>query len=273
MNTRNFDLVVIGGGSGGLACAQRATEYGAKVALIESSRLGGTCVNVGCVPKKVMWNAAQIAHAAHDAVHYGFDLEVGGHDWRALREAREAYIHRLNGIYERNLANKKIEFVKGQGRFSGVGEVRVGDEMFEAPHVVIATGGRPSIPAIPGAEFGITSDGFFALEERPRRVAVVGSGYIAVELAGVFAALGSDVSLVIRHERVLRHFDTLLGDTLLKIMRDEGITIETNATPRALERDADGSLRLLTADARTHGRRHGSRSCGRQTGRVRAYRR
>ena len=253
MNTRNFDLVVIGGGSGGLACAQRATEYGAKVALIESSRLGGTCVNVGCVPKKVMWNAAQIAHAAHDAVHYGFDLEVGGHDWRALREAREAYIHRLNGIYERNLANKKIEFVKGQGRFSGVGEVRVGDEMFEAPHVVIATGGRPSIPAIPGAEFGITSDGFFALEERPRRVAVVGSGYIAVELAGVFAALGSDVSLVIRHERVLRHFDTLLGDTLLKIMRDEGITIETNATPRALERDTDGSLRLLTADARTLG--------------------
>jgi len=253
MTTRRFDLVVIGGGSGGLACAQRATEYGAKVALIESARLGGTCVNVGCVPKKVMWNAAQIAHAAHDAAHYGFDLDLRGHDWGALREAREAYIHRLNGIYERNLANKKIEFFRGHGRFAAVGEVQIGDETLEAPHVVIATGGRPAVPAIPGAEFGITSDGFFALEKKPDRVAVVGSGYIAVELAGVFAALGSRVSLVIRHEHVLRHFDSMLGDTLMKIMRDEGTTIETNSTPRALERDADGSLRMLTADGRTLG--------------------
>jgi len=253
MRTKTFDLVVLGGGSGGLACVQRATEHGAKAALIEVSRLGGTCVNAGCVPKKIMWNAAQIAHAAHDATHYGFDLRIGGHDWRTLRKAREAYIHQLNGIYERNLANKKIEFLRGHGHFIGVGEVCVGDERLEAPHIVIATGGRPSVPAIPGAEFGITSDGFFALESRPERVAVVGSGYVAVELAGVFSGLGSRVSLVIRHERVLRLFDTMLGDTLLKIMRDEGMVVETNAYPQALERDADGSLRLLTADTRTLG--------------------
>ena len=253
MTIKQFDLVVLGGGSGGLACAQRAAEYGAKVALVESSRLGGTCVNVGCVPKKVMWNAAQIAHSAHDAEHYGFDLELKGHDWAALRASRDAYIHRLNGIYERNLANRKVEYVRGHGKFIAVGEVRVGDETLEAPHVVIATGGRPTVPSIPGAEFGITSDGFFALEQRPARVAVVGSGYIAVELAGVFAALGSQVTLVIRQDQVLRHFETMLGESLMKIMRDDGITIETHATPRALERDADGSLRLLTMDGRTLG--------------------
>ena len=253
MTTRNFDLVVIGGGSGGLACAQRAVEYGARVALVESGRLGGTCVNVGCVPKKVMWNAAQIAHAAHDAAHYGFDLALAGHDWGALRVAREAYIQRLNGIYERNLANRKVELVRGHGRFSAVGEVRVGDSTLEAPQVVIATGGRPLVPAIPGAQLGITSDGFFALESRPARVAVVGSGYIAVELAGVFAALGSRVSLVLRRERVLRHFDSMLGEALLKIMRDDGLDIVTHAVPQALERDVDGSLRLLTADGRILG--------------------
>lgn len=253
MTTRSFDLIVIGGGSGGLACAQRAVEYGAKVVLIEAARLGGTCVNVGCVPKKVMWNAAQIAHAAHDAAHYGFELALGRHDWRALQVARDAYVQRLNGIYERNLANKKIELVRGRGRFVGVGEVRVDEQTLTAPQVVIATGGRPAIPPIPGAEFGITSDGFFALETRPERVAIVGSGYIAVEIAGVFAALGSKVSLVIRQERVLRSFDGMLGDGLMKIMRDEGVEIVTHAVPRALERDVDGSFRLLTVDGRTAG--------------------
>lgn len=253
MKSQTHDLIVIGGGSGGLACAQRAVEYGARVALIEVSRLGGTCVNVGCVPKKVMWNAAQIAHAAHDAAHYGFDLQLSGHDWAALRTAREAYIARLNGIYERNLANRKVELLRGRGHFTGVGEVRVGEHRLEAPHVVIATGGRPAVPAIPGAEYGITSDGFFALESRPERVAIVGSGYIAVEIAGVFAALGSRVSLIIRRERVLREFEAMLGDGLMKTMRDEGIEIVTGATPRALERDVDGSLRLLTGDGRLCG--------------------
>jgi glutathione reductase (NADPH) len=253
METSRYDLVVIGGGSGGLACAQRATEYGARVALVESARLGGTCVNVGCVPKKVMWNAAQIAHAAHDAVHYGFDLALSGHDWGALRAARDAYITRLNGIYERNLANRKVELVRGHAAFAGPNEVRVGDRLLEAPHVVIATGGRPSVPPIPGAGHGITSDGFFELAERPRRIAVVGSGYIAVELAGVFAALGSEVTMVLRRDRLLRHFEAMLGDGLRKIMEGDGVAFLDHAAPRALERDADGTLRLLLQDGRVAG--------------------
>jgi len=253
METSRYDLVVIGGGSGGLACAQRATEYGARVALVESARLGGTCVNVGCVPKKVMWNAAQIAHAAHDAVHYGFDLTLSGHDWGALRVARDAYITRLNGIYERNLANRKVELVRGHAAFVGPNEVRVGDRLLEAPHLVIATGGRPSVPPIPGAGHGITSDGFFELAERPRRIAVVGSGYIAVELAGVFAALGSEVTMVLRRDRLLRHFEAMLGDGLRKIMAGDGVAFLDHAAPRALERDADGTLRLLLQDGRVAG--------------------
>ena len=253
METSRYDLVVIGGGSGGLACAQRATEYGARVALVESARLGGTCVNVGCVPKKVMWNAAQIAHAAHDAVHYGFDLTLSGHDWGALRVARDAYITRLNGIYERNLAHRKVELVRGHAAFAGPNEVRVGDRLLEAPHVVIATGGRPSVPPIPGAGHGITSDGFFELAERPRRIAVVGSGYIAVELAGVFAALGSEVTMVLRRDRLLRHFEAMLGDGLRKIMEGDGVAFLDHAAPRALERDADGTLRLLLQDGRVAG--------------------
>jgi glutathione reductase (NADPH) len=253
METSRYDLVVIGGGSGGLACAQRATEHGARVALVESARLGGTCVNVGCVPKKVMWNAAQIAHAAHDAVHYGFDVTLAGHDWGALRVARDAYITRLNGIYERNLANRKVELVRGHAAFAGPNEVRVGERLLEAPHVVIATGGRPSVPPIPGAGHGITSDGFFELAERPRRIAVVGSGYIAVELAGVFAALGSEVTMVLRRDRLLRHFEAMLGDGLRKIMAGDGVGFLDHAAPRALERDADGTLRLLLQDGSVAG--------------------
>ena len=253
MTQQTHDLIVIGGGSGGLACAQRAADYGARVVLLERARLGGTCVNVGCVPKKVMWNAAQIAHAAHDAQHYGFDLQWSGHDWGALRAARDAYVTRLNGIYERNLATRKVELLRGHGSFTAAGEVRVAEQRLAAPHVVIAVGGRPSVPNLPGAELGITSDGFFALESRPERVAIVGGGYIAVEIAGVFAALGSRVSLLLRGDRLLRDFEPMLGEGLMKIMRDDGIEVATGAAPGALQRDPDGSLWLHTLDGRRCG--------------------
>jgi len=253
MTQQTHDLIVIGGGSGGLACAQRAADYGARVVLLERARLGGTCVNVGCVPKKVMWNAAQIAHAAHDAQHYGFDLRWSAHDWGALRAARDAYVMRLNGIYERNLATRKVELLRGHGSFTAAGEVRVGEQRLAAPHVVIAVGGRPSVPDLPGAELGITSDGFFALESRPERVAIVGGGYIAVEIAGVFAALGSRVSLLLRGDRLLRDFEPMLGEGLMKIMRDDGIEVATGAAPGALQRDPDGSLWLHTLDGRRCG--------------------
>ncbi len=251
--TQQFDLVVIGAGSGGLACAQRAVEYGARVAIVEAARLGGTCVNVGCVPKKVMWNAAQIAHAVHDAADYGFELELRGHDWSSLRAARDAYVARLNGIYANNLAKKNIELYQGWASLLSANSVRIGEQTLHAERIVIATGGRPAVPAIPGAELGLSSDDFFELAERPQRVCLLGSGYVAVEFAGVFAALGSEVSIAFRQDRLLRHFDTMLSDGLMSIMQHEGIALYDHAIPRAIDKDVDGSLRVLLQDQRTLG--------------------
>jgi glutathione reductase (NADPH) len=253
--TETFDLAVIGGGSGGLACARRAAAYGARAMVVESGRLGGTCVNVGCVPKKVMWNAAHVADSLRDAPEYGFAIDAaahahGGFDWPGFKTKRDAYIQRLNGIYERNLNNDKVEIVRGFARFTGPHELTVGERTFSARHIVIATGGRPMLPAIPGAELGITSDGYFELPAQPRRVVVVGSGYVSVELGGTFAALGSKVTLVIRGETVLKSFDAMLGSVLMKSMRDEGIDIVTNSYPEALERNAAGELELVLTNGK-----------------------
>src|SRR5690606_23181515 len=178
-SVHSFDLIVLGGGSGGLATAQRAAEYGAKVALFEPARLGGTCVNVGCVPKKVMWNAAELGQAIAYAADYGFDVRVAGHDWAALKAGRDAYVERLNGIYQRNLERRDIRIVPSAGRFEGPHEiVDASGDRYTAPHIVIATGGYPIVPELPGAGRGITSDGFFELDARPERVAIVGSGYV-----------------------------------------------------------------------------------------------
>jgi glutathione reductase (NADPH) len=245
---RQFDLLVVGGGSGGLAAAQRAAEYGARVALFEPARLGGTCVNVGCVPKKVMWNAAELAAALAHAPHYGFDVRASGHDWPKLKRGRDAYVLRLNGIYERNLDKKGIVTVRAAVTLVSATElVTTTGERFAAPHIVIATGGAPMIPALPGAELAITSDDFFSLDRLPKRIAIVGSGYVAVELAGVLQSLGSEVHLLIRHDRVLRHFDALLGEKLTLAMRETGIEIATGVVTRALAR-APGAT-TLTVDA------------------------
>jgi glutathione reductase (NADPH) len=245
-----FDLIVIGGGSGGLAAAQRAAEYGARVALVESHRLGGTCVNVGCVPKKVMWNAADLAEGLQEAPDYGFALTAGDHDWALLKEKRDAYVLRLNGIYEGNLAKHGITLIRGRAQLLDARTLAAAGSSLCAPHIIIATGGRPLLPAIPGAELGITSDGFFELPGRPGRVAVVGSGYIAVELTGIFAALGSDVTQVLRGETMLKQFDSMIGESMQKILRDEGVSIATQAWPSALECDAGGSLALRLRDGR-----------------------
>ncbi len=238
------DLVVIGGGSGGLAAAQRAAEYGARVALIESGRLGGTCVNVGCVPKKIMWNAGDLAAALHDAPEYGFAVEVQGLDFARLKEKRDAYIHRLNGLYAANLAKRGVEHIAARGRLLDAHRIEAGGRTLSAPHVIIATGGRPAVPDIPGAAHGITSDGFFELKTRPQRVAVVGGGYIAVELAGIFAALGSETSLVMRGSRALRNFDAMLGEAAVTALRESGVNVVTGVRLHALTRAGSGALTL-----------------------------
>jgi len=235
-----YDLVVIGGGSGGIATARRAAEYGARVALVEAGRLGGTCVNVGCVPKKLMWNAAELVGSLADAKGYGFDVTVGGHDWAALKAARDAYVTRLNGIYETNLAKSKVTVVRGWGRLLDAHTIEVGDERLTAGRVVLAPGGRPHRSTIPGAELSLDSDGFFALAARPQSVTVVGGGFIAVELAGVFAALGSEVSIVVRGSTLLREFDPMLVEAAQEGLQQAGAKLITQAEPTALERGAGG---------------------------------
>jgi glutathione reductase (NADPH) len=250
---RSFDLIVLGGGSGGLAAAQRAAEYGARVALFEPGRLGGTCVNVGCVPKKVMWSAAELAGALERAPDYGFDVRVAGHDWSKLKRGRDAYILRLNEIYQRNLDRKSIATIRSAGRFVGRGEIADGSgATYRAEHVLIATGGRPNVPAVEGARLGITSDGFFELEALPRRVAIVGSGYVAVELGGVLHALGSETKLFLRFDKLLRSFDSMLSDQLADQMRARGIELVSRAAPRAVT-GAPGELTVHTTDGRSFG--------------------
>ena len=246
---KSFDLIVLGGGSGGLAVAQRAAEYGARAAVFEPGRLGGTCVNVGCVPKKVMWNAAEIAHTLEQASHYGFDVSLKGHDWGLLKHGRDAYVERLNGIYRRNLDNKSIVTILSSGRFASPREVvDEAGETYRADHVVIATGGYPKVPALPGAERGITSDGFFELEALPGRVAVVGSGYIAMELAGVLRSLGSEVSVFVRFDGLLRSFDPMLSEHLMRNMRAAGMEVVSGAVPLAL--GGTDKIVLQTEDGR-----------------------
>ena len=248
----DWDLVVIGGGSGGLACAQRAAKHGARVALAEPGPLGGTCVNVGCVPKKIMYHAADLAHGIGDASDYGFDVALTGHDWRTLKDRRDAYVLRLRGIYLENLQKSGVTLLRERARLEAPGRVAIGSGTHRARHVVIATGGAPLVPAIPGAAAGITSDGFFELERRPATVAIVGSGYIAAELSGVFAALGARVTVAMRYERMLRSHDDMLSRRLMTAMQADGIALVERAVPASVASGAEGH-RITLADGRALG--------------------
>jgi len=248
--SEHYDYLAIGGGSGGVASARRAARYGARAAVIESGRLGGTCVNVGCVPKKIMWYGACVAHVLEDAPDFGFRLRRDGFDWAQLKDKRDRYVANLNDVYLRNLEREGVALIRGRARFTGAREVTVDGARCTADHVLVATGGRPVVPGVPGAELGFDSDGFFALERAPARVAVIGSGYIAVELAGVFRALGAEVSMVVRKEHLLRRFDELLRSAVEREMAGDGIEIVRRSPVERVTRDAGGRIALECAGGR-----------------------
>lgn len=238
----DYDLLAIGGGSGGIGTLNRAGSYGAKCLVIERDPvLGGTCVNRGCVPKKAMWYGASLAHALHDASGYGFDLKVSGFDWSAFVAKREAYIHNINNAYAKYLGKNNVEFTHGHARFDGANTIVIdGKKKVTAERIIIAPGGTPTMPALPGIEHAIDSNGFFELTEQPKSALVVGAGYIAVELAGLLQALGTDTTLAIRHETFLREFDEMLSSELMQAMTNDGVTMAKSFTTESLEKKADG---------------------------------
>ncbi|KAL6480085.1 hypothetical protein MHYP_G00111180 [Metynnis hypsauchen] len=249
-----FDFLVVGGGSGGLAGARRAAELGATCAVIESHKLGGTCVNVGCVPKKVMWNASTHAEYLNDHADYGFEGAQTHFSWQLIKNKRDAYVSHLNEIYQKNLDKARIQTIQGHARFTDDSEptVEVNGKKYSAPHILIATGGHPSTVSdkdVPGAGLGITSDGFFELESCPRRSVIVGAGYIAVEMAGILSSLGSKTSLIIRQGGVLRNFDALISSNCTKELQNSGIDLWKNTQVKSVQKTEKGlCVTLVTKD-------------------------
>ena len=255
--TQHFDYISIGGGSGGITSANRSALFFKFSAVIEAKYIGGTCVNVGCVPKKAMWYAGQIADALRYAPDFGFadflNEQKPVFDWGRLVKNREAYIKRIHAAYQRGFDSNDVTVINGFARFVDKNTVEVDGTLYTADHITIATGGRPQIPDIEGAEFGINSDGFFALTEQPESVAVIGAGYIAVELAGVFQGLGSETHLLVRKETPLRNFDPIIIDTLVEQMAKHGPTLHNHSTPERIEKLANGELIIHLINGKTVG--------------------
>ena len=245
----DYDLIALGAGSGGLSVVERAASYGQRCAVVERGKMGGTCVNVGCVPKKIMWFGANLAEMIEDAGGYGYDLTRNSFDWSKLVAKRNKYISGINTWYHGYLKELGIDEIEGEARFVDANTIAVEGKHYSARDIVISTGTEPTLPDVPGVEHAITSDGFFALEQQPARVAIVGSGYIAVELAGVLAALGTEVSLYLRKEHVLGEFDILLQTTLLERLGQSGIELRIRCQVTSIERSASGKLELQD----THG--------------------
>ena len=238
---REYDIIAIGGGSGGIATMNRAGEHGAKAAVIEEKKLGGTCVNVGCVPKKIMWYGAQIAESFHHyGPDYGFTSSNVQFDFAKLRQNREAYIDRARSSYDGSFKRNGVDLIEGRAHFIDSHTVSVNGELIRAKHIVIATGARPSIPTIPGAELGGSSDDVFAWEQLPESVAILGAGYIAVELAGVLHALGVKTDLFVRRDRPLRGFDSYIVEGLVNEMEKTGLPLHTHKVPVKLEETEQG---------------------------------
>ena len=238
----DYDLIALGAGSGGLSVVERAASYGQRCAVVERGKMGGTCVNVGCVPKKIMWFGAHMAETIGDAKAYGFDLEMRGFDWSQLVQKRETYISGINDWYHVYLKELGVDEISGDASFVDKHSISVNGREYSAKHIVIATGTQPQLPDIPGAEHAITSDGFFALQQQPQRVAIAGSGYIAVELAGVLRGLGSEVTLYLRKQHVLGEFDSMLKSLLFEELQKSGVELRTQSEITSISRDGNGLL-------------------------------
>ena len=243
-NQFDYDVLAIGAGSGGLSVVERAASYGQRCAVIERGKMGGTCVNVGCVPKKIMWYGANLAEMIGDAGSYGFDLTRHGFDWSQLVARREKYISAINTWYHGYLKDLGIDEIVGEASFIDRNTVEVEGKQYSARDIFIATGTEPTLPKVAGIEHAITSDGFFALNEQPQKVALVGSGYIGVELAGVLNALGSEVTMFLRKQRVLGGFDSMLQTTLLERLSQSGIELRLGCEILEITRHSSGKLEL-----------------------------
>ncbi|MBS7456456.1 glutathione-disulfide reductase [Coralloluteibacterium stylophorae] len=253
MSQAQYDLVVIGAGSGGMATAQRAAAHGARVAMVESGPVGGTCIHSGCVPKKATWLAAQLAYAQDIGREYGFPVKPTKIDWGAFVERRDAFIAGIERRYRERFASAGVEIIAAEGRIVGPGRVRAGERELGARHILVATGSRPVVPDIDGADLGETSDDFFGWQAQPRRVALIGGGYISVELAGMLCALGTEVTLFAREQQLLEKFDAESADFLASRMRGERIDVRCGVDVTSLVRDGA----KLTVECREGGTKAG----------------
>lgn len=242
MSEYQFDLVTIGGGSGGVAASRRAGSYGAKVALCESGLVGGTCVLRGCVPKKLLVYGAHFAEELADAAGFGWSIPEATHDWSRLIAAKDQELTRLNQVYRRMLENSGVAVHYGRAQLVDAHTVQVGDTQVTARHILIATGGAPTLLDIPGRELAITSNEALSLPKLPQRIVIIGGGYIAVEFAGIFHALGSQVTLMARSSLLLRGFDEEVRQHLTQTLQSKGLQLRLGTAPTAITRDDNGQL-------------------------------